>query len=187
MATNGTVSNVTASKPAVGGAVYRAPLGTALPTSATASLGDAYSPLGYISEDGMTNSDSRDSESVMAGGGDTVLNVLTSREDTFKYTLIEALNVDVLKMVYGDENVSGTLADGIVITANSNCAAEAVYVIDMVLKNNVLKRIVIPDARVSEVGDISYKDAEATGYETTLTCMPDSSGNTHYEYIGGNT
>lgn len=183
MASNGTVANVTAGKPAVGGAIYRAPLGTSLPTSATATLGANFKALGYISEDGLTNSDSRDSESVKAWGGDTVLNVLTSREDTFQFTLIESLNADVLKMVYGDENVSGDLTSGLVIKANSNCDTEAVYVIDMVLKNNTLKRIVIPDARVSEVGDITYKDAEATGYETTLTCMPDTDGNTHYEYI----
>lgn len=183
MATNGTVANVTAGKPAIGGAVHRAPLGTALPTSATATLGAEFAALGYISEDGMTNSDSRDSESVKAWGGDTVLNVLTSREDTFTFTLIEALNIEVLKMVYGDENVSGDKASGIVVKANSNCDTEAVYVVDMILKDNVLKRIVLPDARVSEVGDISYKDAEAVGYETTLTCMPDSDGNTHYEYI----
>ena len=180
---NGTVANVTASKPAVGGAIHRAPLGTTLPTSATATLSEEFKMLGYVSEDGLTNSDSRDSESVKAWGGDTVLNVLTSREDTFGFTLIESINVDVLKMVYGDENVTGDLTNGIVINANSNCDTEAVYVIDMILKNNVLKRIVIPDAKVSEVGDISYKDAEATGYETTLTCMPDSDGNTHYEYI----
>lgn len=184
MAKNGTVSNVTAGKPAVGGAIYRAPLGTTLPSNATATLDTAFSSLGYISEDGMTNSDSRDSESVKAWGGDTVLNVLTSREDTFQFTLIESLNVDVLRMVYGDTNVTGDLENGITITANSSCDTEAAYVIDMVLKNNVLKRIVIPDARVSEVGDITYKDAEATGYETTLTCMPDNEGNTHYEYIG---
>lgn len=180
---NGTVANVTAGKPAVGGAIRRAPLGTTLPTSATATLSEEYKLLGYVSDDGLTNSDSRDSESVKAWGGDTVLNVLTSREDTFSFTLLESINIDVLKMVYGDENVSGDLANGIVINANSSCDNEAVYVIDMVLKNNVLKRIVIPDARVSEVGDISYKDAEATGYKTTLTCMTDSDGNTHYEYI----
>lgn len=183
MASNGTVKNVTAGKPAIGGAVHRAPLGTALPISATAELPAAFIQLGYVSEDGLTNSDSRDSESVKAWGGDTVLNVLTSREDTFKFTLLEALNTEVLKMVYGDENVTGDVSTGVVVKANSNCDTEAVYVIDMILKDNTLKRIVLPDARVSEVGDISYKDAEAVGYETTLTCMPDSEGNTHYEYI----
>ena len=31
--------------------------------------------------------------------------------------------------------------------------------------------------------DIVYKDSEAIGYETTLKATPDSSGQTHYEYI----
>ena len=52
----------------------------------------------------------------------------------------------------------------------------------MVMKNNAAKRIVIPDAAVSAVGDITYSNG-AVGYNTTLTAVPDDHGNTHYEYI----
>ena len=47
-----TATNVTVGKPKVGGAVHWAPLGTALPTSATEALNAAFVDLGYVSEDG---------------------------------------------------------------------------------------------------------------------------------------
>jgi hypothetical protein len=53
----------------------------------------------------------------------------------------------------------------------------------MIMRDNTAKRIVIPDCKISEFGDVVYSDSEAVGYETTVTCMPDSSGNTHYEYL----
>lgn len=178
------VSNVTASKPKTGGAVSIAPLGSTLPTSASTELDKAFTSLGYISEDGLTNANSPEIETVKAWGGDTVLTSQTSREDTFSFTLIEALDVNVLKTVYGDDNVSGTLAEGITIKANNTELKGHCYVIDVLLsKGTVLKRTVIPNATVSEVGDLTENDTDPIGYETTLTALPDGNGNTHYTYI----
>ena len=56
-------------------------------------------------------------------------------------------------------------------------------VIDMIMSDNTSKRVVIPSASISAVGDITYADNNAVGYETTLDCVPDGDGNTHYEYM----
>jgi len=179
-----TVSNVSVGKPKVAGAVYMAAAGTTLPTDSVSAL-TSFTALGYVSEDGVTNTNSPEADTVKAWGGDTVLTLQTAKPDQFKFTLIEALNVDVLKAVYGSTNVTGTLAAGITLHANSKQVPACVWVIDMILTNNAAKRIVIPEGQVAEVGDIVYKDDEAIGYEITINALPSTSinGDTHVEYI----
>ena len=175
-------SNVSAGKPKVTGAIFIAPVGTTLPTDSTAALNSAFVELGYASDAGVVNSESRETETIKAWGGDTVLKPFTGKEDTFKFTLIEALNVNALKLVYGDSNVTGDLTNGISIKSAAEDLDYHSFVIEMVL-NGAVKRIVIPSAKVTEVGDITYADGEAIGYDTTLSAVPDAAGGTHYEYI----
>ncbi|HEP5946899.1 TPA: phage tail protein [Streptococcus pyogenes] len=175
--------NVTSAKPKIGGAIYSAPLSTKLPEKATDVLGDGFKNLGYVSEDGVTNEDTRSSENIKAWGGDIVGSVQTEKEDKFTYKLIESLNVEVLKEVYGAANVTGDLSGGIQIKSNSKELEAHVIVVDMIMNGGILKRIVLPNAKVDEVGEIKYVDGEVVGYETTLKCFPDKEGDTHREYI----
>ena len=174
--------NVTSAKPKVGGAAYVAPLGTDLPTDAKTALDSAFKALGYISEDGLTNSNSPETEETSAWGGEVVLEGQTSRKDSFQFKLIEALNVDVLKTVYGSENVTGDLTTGITIKATNDELEQFIWVFEMILKGGVLKRVVVPCAAISEVGDINYKDNEPVGYDCTISAIFDN-GASHYEYM----
>lgn len=178
-----TAGNVSAGKPALNGAVYRAASGTTLPTDATTALSADFKCLGYCGEDGLVNSNSPSTTDIKAWGGDTVLTIQEEKTDTFQVTLLEVLNADVLKAVYGSTNVSGTLSTGVTITANAKEAEEGVWAVDMLLNSSTVKRIVIPKGKITEVGDITYSDSDPIGYEVTITALPDASGNTHYEYI----
>lgn len=176
-----TAAKVSVGKPKTTGAIYRAPAGTTLPTDATTALAAAFKELGFVSEDGVKNNNSPDSDNIKAWGGQTVLVVQNEKTDEFTFTLIESLNSDVLTTVYGSNvTVSGST---ISIKANADRVPEAIFVIDMVLAGNYAKRIVIPAGALKEVGEITYKDDEPIGYEITLSALPDSTGTNHYEYI----
>lgn len=176
--------NVSTGKPKVAGAIYRAPLGTTLPTDASSTLNGSFVELGFVSEDGVTNNNTSDTDQVSAWGGSTVLVLQTEKPDEWTMTLIEALNPEVLKTVYGDSKVTvDNVANTITVKATADQLTDHAYVIDMVLKGGALKRVVIPNGSLGEVGEIVYKDDEPIGYEITLNALPDALGVSHYEYI----
>ena len=185
-----TVGNVTLGKPGVSGAVYRGLLGENLtiPTDATTDLDTDFKCLGYISEDGVSHNMANNDDGIKAWGGDTVLVTDDTRTDTFKFTLLEVMNEDVLKAVFVDANVTVTAATQsapkkIAIASNSTVQPDCCWVIEMVMNGNNPKRIVIPKGAITEIGEITYKDDEAVGYEITVGGKADTSGNTHYEYM----
>ena len=175
---------VTAAKPRTTGVIYRAPLGTALPTDATTALASAYKTLGKLSEDGFTNNYERSSEDIREMGGAVVLTVQTETKDTFKFKLIDALDPDALKASYGDAKVSGTLAAGMEVTVDGSEPEESVWVLETIMRDGVFQRIVIPDGKVSEMGEVVYRRNEAVGYELTITALLDeTAGFNHKTYI----
>ena len=180
-----TATNVTVGKPNVSGAVYRAPLGTTLPTDATTALDAAFVSLGYVSEDGLSNNNELSVEATKAWGGNIVLRSLTEMNDEFALTLIETKNVDVLKAVYGDANVTVDASNNVTVNVIAEDPVEAVWVFELALRGGIARRIVIPDGAITSRDEITYNDSDAIAYGITISAYPDSSAKTHVEYTEG--
>lgn len=180
---NSNAALVTAAKPLAAGAISAGATTLTAPNDASTALPSGMVTLGYVSDDGLTNAIDLSTENITAWGGDTILTVKTSRTETFTFTLVQALDVDVLKEVYGQNNVTGTLTGGITVKHNGTDMPRRLFVFDMLMTGGIAKRIVVPAAQVTEVGEVKHADGDPVGYETTITCYPDTQGNTVYEYI----
>lgn len=178
-----TATNVTTGKPNISGGVWVAPLGTVIPDSPTATLPGACVCLGYVSEDGLTNANEMEVNEIKAWGGVIVYRSLTSLNDTFKLSLIETENVDVLKTVYGAANVTTSGSGDINIDVKAEDPKEMVFIFELALRGNRKKRIVVKDGAITARDEIVYNDSDAVAYGITISAYPDSTGSTHKEYL----
>lgn len=168
-------------KPVIGGGVFVAPIGTALPTDYDTPLDAAFKPLGYVSEDGVTRSEENESEDKIAWGGDAVADLPGNHTVSFSATFLEGRNAETLKALRGAENVAVDAETGaITVTSNSKRPPRAVYVID-----TESVREVIPNAQIAVSGDIQYVHNEVIQYEASWKAYPDAEGNKAKQYFPG--
>lgn len=181
------VANVAAAFPALTGGISKAPLGTALPADSTTALAAAFKGLGYVGDGGLTNTPTRTQTAVNAWGGALIANLQTDFSETYGFTLVESLNPEVQKAVWGDSNVTVTAATSttgtlMAIKKNGLPMPQLVWSFDM-FSGNGKRRIVVPLGQIAVAGDVTYNNGAVIAYPVTLTCYADAMGQTSYEYI----
>lgn len=169
----------------VTGAAYTAPPGTALPTDAGTALDPAFEDVGYISDDGVTESQDTDVTNIKAWqNSDVVRKVQTEHDVTYNFTMIETNPVS-LEAYYGnfaaaDPGATPPTDDTVEITGEQ--LPRGPWVLSVLDGADVI-RVSIPDGQVTERGEITYQGEEEIGYEITITCYPDTSGVKAYKYM----
>jgi hypothetical protein len=159
------------------GGAYVAPDTTTLPTDATTALNAAFEEVGYISDDGVSQSISEDITDLKAWqNGDVVRKIQTSHDLTYSFTMIETSDV-TLDTYYGNY-----AAGAVEITGDQ--LPHKRWVLSVVDGDDLL-RVVIPDGQITERGDIVYQNGDAVGYPITISCFPDDSGVKAYLYVSG--
>lgn len=176
------VGNVYAAEPSVSGAAFRAPLGTTLPTAVDSALDPAFVGLGYVGEDGITETSERSTDEKKDMGGRIVKVLQTEYNHSFTFVLLESLNADVLKTIYGADNVTVTPANGVhgtqvKVRKTSKKLPHASWVFDTVDSELGAKyRNVVADAQVVSVGDITLSSSDTIEYEVELKVFESATG-----------
>lgn len=89
------------------GRVLVAPVGTALPTS-MAALNVAFKDIGYVSEDGITFTDGKEIEDVLAWQSFYPLRKIIASKSTVVEFVMRQWNEDTVKLAFGGGTISRT-------------------------------------------------------------------------------
>lgn len=177
------VAAVSTTKGVSGGYVYSAASSVDAPTDYTTALASGFVCLGFISEDGISESIETDTTALKDMNGDTVYTATSSRTETVTLKLIE-VNEPALKEIYGQDMVIVAQSGGaITVKHGDHSVANRVYVFELVLRDGRRWRQVIPAGQVTSVGDLSLAAGEISGREITITCNIDATGVSAYDYI----
>ncbi|MFG3036857.1 phage tail protein [Streptomyces sp. NPDC048330] len=157
-----------------------APPKATLPTDSESTWNATFTDIGWISDDGITESNSADSSEIKGWqGGQTVRKVISSSEMTFSFTAIETSKT-VLELYHKGSKVVTTSGKS-VLAVKAPGPDRRTFGFDVIDGDSHI-RIVIPDGEVTETGDITYKGDEAIAYELTITAYPGSDGTVALKY-----
>jgi len=155
---------------AVTGAVMVGPTTAPAPTDAdTPPTG--FDDLGYVSEDGVTETRERSSEQIRAWQhADVLREVVTEASVTYTFRMVET-KAETISLYYGSDVDP---LDGSVAIVPARTGGRKSFIIDVIDGTDFI-RTYIPNGEVTEVGDQVYASGEAVGYEVTITAYPSNS------------
>lgn len=183
-------ANVSTTRGVRGGYFLSAPIGTTdVPTKATF---DTWSPTaawenqGYVVEDGLTESVSRD-------GGDALRDINLDHVDDTVGTYTETVQVGLMEVaknplatIYGHDNV--TDAGGTIEVDHnwSQADEERMYVFLLLLKDGRKWVKFIPDGKVTEREDLTLNATTVAQRSVTIAYLTDDDGSGCKDWIESN-
>lgn len=166
------------------GAIFVAPITTALPTDATTAL-SGFTLLGFTSDAGVQISESTDSESITAWEGRTeVYTTVTKYTEQVSFMPIQC-NEDVAKLTWGDDMVI-VGSNGELTAKHHGKTMEPVHiVIETAPREGIVKRY-CQKSQLTERGEVTLDGTQVDGRQLTFNNLADANGVTCYEYTAYN-
>ena len=172
----------------VTGAIKHAPKGTAIPaltdiTKAAVTLNQAFTGDEYVSQDGLTLAPSMSTTEIKDWSGATVRKVLESFDGTLSWTMIST-NAGALAIAFGADHVTtaaATTTHGAQVQAALGAYLPEEQAWVFLMKDGDARIVIaVPDGQITEVGEVTFASNAAVGWQVTLSCYPDASGNCIY-------
>lgn len=172
-------ANLVAEEIAVGitGAIYKAPLGTARPASASVAAAADYIGLGYANEDGLTEAHTDTINKIVAWQNAVVVRAVRAESSaTIAFTLIQNRG-SVLEAFHPGSEMTEPSPGVAVLEVKPPTSDRSVWLFDVV-DGDKHYRIFVGNGEVSERGEVIYNNqGEAIGYPMTVECYPDENNN----------
>lgn len=186
MATPNATANVDTGRPKVGGYAFRGPIGTPTPENATGELNAGLLNMGYVGQSGLQATYGRTTTDHKDWNGDIVETTQDEYNESYTCEFIESLRGDLLKALFGSENVTITPpteeAEGsIKIKHNAVELEPGAWVFEMKSRRSG-KRIVLDNAKITEIGEVSFVANDLIRYPATIKAYPNEDGDTSLEY-----
>lgn len=167
------------------GAIFSAPLGTTVPTSAVDTLDAAFTDSGYVSEDGLSFSPEISTTDINEWNGALVRRIKETFNGTLSWSHLET-NEQSLRNTFGDAAVTVTAATQthgkqIAVAINGELPAAKAWVFKLKDGDNRML-IVVPNGQVTTIEDVDFTSSDAIMWGVQLACYPDANGNSLYIY-----
>jgi len=165
----------------VEGTFVVAPVGTTAPTDPYSPWGAGWVDLGYVNEDGLTESLNENRQEFKAWGYNSAVRTqVTDRATTFKVTFMQT-NYLTLALYYGvdaaDMTSSGTGSTQFLAFEEPQANEPMYYAIGMdVIDDDKPSRIIVARAEVTAKGDRTFKSDTNQAFELTFSSLTAPSG-----------
>ena len=153
----------------VSGMFYHAPAGTALPTTASASLPSTWKEVGYVTQDGLTVSINATTEGIKDWANRIVRMVVTDSDETAQASVITTTE-ETLATVLGEDNVA---AAGGTITAGLSLATlppEEAFLFRMKDGDDMII-VGCTKGQVTSLENLSFQPGSAISWTPTITVL----------------
>lgn len=152
--------------------VWVGPRGAVVPTTTLEEPPEQFGEVGWLSEEGITESPNETSETFRAyQGAKVVRRKITASDTTFSFQAIEE-NAVVHGLKYRGAESETTGGVTVTTVADQTRADTRSWIFDM-LDGDVWKRYIVPAGDYTRTGTVAHQNASLTTYEFEVTPIGD--------------